>query len=89
MVNVQVVPRQIVRTKFLGPTDHRPARVKATTISGKSVTLSWDHALNMDENHARAAQSLIEQMNEIGGGWSGNWTGGNDGNGYVFVNNGS
>jgi hypothetical protein len=48
-----------VVTRFLGPTNHRGARVVATLPSGKRVTVAWDHALGERENHARAAALAI------------------------------
>jgi hypothetical protein len=53
--------------------------VKAIAEAG-SVTLSWDHALNGDQNHAKAAQALANKYK-----WRGRWfMGGFDG-GYAFV----
>lgn len=48
---------QAIVTKYLGPTNYRGARVKATCDAG-SVTLSWDHALNPEGNHRVAANHL-------------------------------
>lgn len=71
-----------IQTKFLGPTNCRGSRVKAYTETKLSVTVSWDHALNPPDNHARAAKALVEKME-----WGGEWVGGasGDGKGYVFV----
>lgn len=52
---------QAVETKFLGPTDFRGARVKASAEAG-TVTVSWDYALDVDENHDAAARALIVKM---------------------------
>jgi hypothetical protein len=48
-------------TKFLGPTNTRGSRVKAFLPSGLSVTLSWDHALNSQENHHKAAKACVQK----------------------------
>lgn len=56
---------QAIQTKYLPCTDYKPSRVKAWCQAG-SLTLSWDHGLNDDENHARVAQLLAEQL-----GWTG------------------
>lgn len=48
-----------VRTRYLGPTNSRGARVKATTASGLAVTVSWDHALNSTENHEAAFRAML------------------------------
>ncbi len=73
--------RQAIETKYLGPTNMRGGRVKARSEAG-SVTLSWDHSLNSDANHTKAAQALADKL-----GWSGDlWGGGHpDGRGCVFV----
>ena len=74
-----------VRTKFLGPTNHRGARIKATRTDHKSgdptVTIGYDHALDIRENHAAAATALIESL-----GWDDRpWVMGSAGVGYLFV----
>jgi hypothetical protein len=52
--------RRACFTRFLGPTDHRDSRVKAThCATRKSVTLSWDHALGTTANHALAAARVL------------------------------
>lgn len=53
--------RQAIVTKYLGPTNTRGARVKATADAG-SVIIGWDHALNSDQNHTRAARKLAEHF---------------------------
>lgn len=72
---------QAITTKFLSPTNTRGSRVKATAAAG-SVTVEWDHALNISENHAAAAQALIAKLE-----WDGEWFSGGtpDGTGEVFV----
>lgn len=65
--------RQAITTKFLGPTDYKGSRVKATCEAG-SVTLSWDHALNSDGNHEAACRALMAKLGwdgERAGGWLG------------------
>lgn len=52
---------QAILTKHLGPTDFRGARVKAWCEAGE-ITLSWDHALNVDENHTAAAIVLRDSV---------------------------
>src|SRR4051812_13534711 len=70
-----------INTKFLGPTDSRGARVKATSQAG-SLTLAWDHALGASDNHAAAASALASKLR-----WAGQWIAGGmpDGCGNVFV----
>ena len=75
---------QAIVTKFLGPTNVRGSRVKATADAG-SITLSWDHSLNVEENHRRAAEALRDKL-----GWNQPFygklhMGGLPGSGYAFV----
>lgn len=54
----------LITTRFIGPTNHRGARVKASFVGrDMSVTTSWDHALGVTENHAAAAESLVAKWN--------------------------
>jgi hypothetical protein len=73
---------QAIVTKYLGPSNVRGSRVKATAEAG-SVTLHWDDAKDTDQNHQAAARALAVKF-----GWDGIWHGGAlPGNaGYVFVN---
>lgn len=69
-----------IQTKFLGPTNHRSARVKATADAG-TITIEWDHRLGIAENHRAAAVALADRFN-----WGGEWIGGSlPGSGYAFV----
>lgn len=54
---------QAIQTKFIGPTNTKGSRVKATCWLG-SVTLGWDHALDSAENHKEALQAMCDKMNE-------------------------
>lgn len=73
--------RQAIVTKYLGPTDFRGSRVKASCQAG-SMTVSWDDALGTDENHTTAAKALASKL-----GWHGTWHGGGlpDGSGQCYV----
>lgn len=70
---------QAIKTKFLGPTNTRGSRYKASCDAG-SVTVGANHALNSERNHVAAMQALAKKL-----GWVGTWVGGGIGNGYVFV----
>lgn len=72
--------RQAIRTKYLGPTNFRGARVKATCDAG-SVTIPWDHAGNVEDNHRHAMAKLVRKL----GREPSRWKGGGIGDGYVFV----
>jgi len=52
---------QAILTKFLPPTDHKPAMVKAYAEAG-SVTLNWEHGWDAEDNHRTAVLRLIDKM---------------------------
>lgn len=58
--------RQAITTKYFGATDHSNARVRAKAQAG-SVTISWDDALDIEENHATAARVLAKKFGWLGG----------------------
>jgi hypothetical protein len=74
---------QAILTKFIGPSDRRGSRVKATAEAG-SVTIDWNHALNPERNHAAAARALALKY-----GWRAKYHGGGMPQGapyaYAFV----
>ena len=72
---------QTIKTKYHGPTNARGSRISATA-SGcrKRVTVSYDHALNAENNHKAAALKLMESLN-----WTGQYVGGHAQTGMVFV----
>jgi len=72
---------QAITTRYIGPTNTRGSRVKATASAG-SVTLHWDDALNSEQNHNRAAEALANKFK-----WKGTYYGGGmpDGKGNVYV----
>jgi hypothetical protein len=51
---------QAIVTKYHGPTNYKGSRISARADAGR-VVLSYDHALNADENHAKAAQALADR----------------------------
>lgn len=70
---------QAIVTKYLGPTNHRGSRVKATCEAG-SVTVAWDDALDVADNHAKAVRALLIKLD-----WDRSFIGGGTKDGYVFV----
>jgi hypothetical protein len=72
---------QAITTKYLGPTNFRGSRVKAT-CQAKSITLSWDDAKDVESNHDAAAKVLASSL-----GWNGTWVAGGlpDSRGNVYV----
>ncbi len=58
-------------TKFLGWTNTKPSRIKATMKDyPESVTISYDHDLD-GRSHQKAAKMLADKV-----GWGGVWYGG-------------
>ena len=72
---------QAITTRYIGPTNHRGSRIKATATAG-SVTIEYDPALNIETNHDEAAKTLADKFK-----WRGWWYGGGmpDGRGNVYV----
>ena len=60
----QAYALQAITTRYLGPTNTRGARVKATCEAG-THTVSWDYALSSFENHAAAARALVALLGWI------------------------
>ncbi len=88
--------RQAIETKFLGPTNHRGSRVKATACAG-SITVPWDYSYGAEDNHVFAARALALKLSWTaaralalmlswtdGHGFD-DWVGGSTNDGYVFV----
>jgi len=61
---------QAIVTKYIPPTNHRPARIKATAMAG-SVTISYDYANYHEWPFRKAAQALCDKF-----GWDWEMTGG-------------
>lgn len=68
-----------IETKYMGPTSTRGSKIKATD-GDNSVTVSYDHGLNTEDNHAKAAVTLARKFK-----WSGTLIGGGTKAGRVFV----
>ena len=52
---------QAIEVKYLGPTNSKGSRFKATA-SGGSVTISRDYALDTNMNELAAATALFEKL---------------------------
>lgn len=63
---------QAIQTKYHGPTNTKGSKITARAEAG-SVSVSYDHALNGQENHREAARALVAKL-----GWAdhGQWHGG-------------
>ena len=53
---------QTITTKFIGPTNTKGSRIKATCWLG-NVTISWDYSLDVEANHHAAVSELVEKLN--------------------------
>ncbi len=75
--------QQAIRTVYLGPTNSRGSRIKATAAAG-SVTVEYDYGAR--DPHAIAAQALLDKL-----GWKGDMIGGclpDGSNCFVFTRRG-
>lgn len=71
---------QAIQVKYLGPTNYRGSRYRATAAAG-SVTVPADDAKNVEGNVIAAAQALCDKF-----GWSKDMVHGQLADGsYVFV----
>jgi len=72
---------QAIETTYFGPTNTRGSRVVAKCQAGK-VSVSWDYALSVEENHDAAAKALASKLE-----WLGTWLRGAraDDKGNVYV----
>ena len=90
---IRTAPACMIRTRFLGPTDHRGARVVAEFVADKRsrVTVSWDYSHCGSEGHIPAVLALVAKANKERDamGWSridarALLSCGEDGGGYVW-----
>lgn len=72
---------QAITTKYIGPSNTKGARIKAT-CGGQSLTLGYRHDLSGSGVHAVAAMALARKL---GFDKSPSWTWGEIDGGYVFV----
>ena len=52
---------QAIETKYYGPTNTKGSKIVAKCARGK-LTVSYDHALNIDENHKAACGALCAKF---------------------------
>lgn len=71
---------QAIQVKYLGPTNYRGSRYKATAAAG-SITVGVDDALSIESNVIAAAQALCDKFGWVGGMVYGQLADGS----YVFV----
>ena len=52
---------QAIVTRYLGPTNYRGSRIKATADAG-SITISYPHELSGEDVHRAAAEALRAKL---------------------------
>ena len=67
-------------TRYLGPTDTRGARIRASDSDGNRVICSYPYELSGEAVHRVAAEELCRKMN-----WPGKLVAGGLKDGYAFV----
>jgi len=75
VAKAEVMTCGVITTKYLGATNHRSSRIKATSGSGKTLFVAWDSELDSLDNHAAAATFLAvaalgipaDQLTLVGG----------------------
>jgi hypothetical protein len=70
---------QAIQVKYLGPTNTKGSRYKATCQAG-SLTLAANYSLNYETNCKAAAEALANKL-----GWHGKWFGGATEKDMVYV----
>lgn len=53
--------KKAIITKYLGPTDFKGSRIKASCFGG-NVTVGYSSELSTEQNHALAAEMLLKKM---------------------------
>jgi|14BtaG_2_1085337.scaffolds.fasta_scaffold135357_1 hypothetical protein len=64
---------QTIETKYLGPTDCKGARIKATATCGEAVTIPYPHDESDTGKHIAAVRKLAAKLDWTGemiGGWT-------------------
>ena len=61
--------RAAIRTRYAGPTNSRGSRIIVTDSrffdeARQRHTYDWNHALDVNENHAQAAQAWFDKFND-------------------------
>jgi hypothetical protein len=71
---------QSIQTKYISATNKKGARIKATSSSNISTSVSYAYELSDEEAHFEAVKALCEKL-----GWAGELIAGSTKNGYSFV----
>jgi len=70
-----------IKTKYMGPTNSRGARIKASCKAG-AVSISYAYGMDPKDNHIQAVKALIMKL---GLAWGDSFAIGEDDDGCVFV----
>ena len=75
-----------ILTKYLGPTDHKRARIKAWSMDGRSVTIPYPHELSGEACYRKALEAWSDRYDPGSVGYlcRREWVGGETRNGYAF-----
>lgn len=71
-------------TKYLGPTNTRGARIVATSVGGRRVTIGYPHHLNGEACYREALAAWLEKHGSLRGVSALKWAGGETKGGYAF-----
>ena len=72
---------QYIETKYLQPTNTKSGRIKAkASCAYDSLTIPYDHSLDIEQAHAKAAMQLAAKLD-----WHGEYAAGGNDSGYVFA----
>ncbi|CAB4140590.1 hypothetical protein UFOVP669_48 [uncultured Caudovirales phage] len=52
---------QAIRTRYIGPSNVKGSRIQAK-CEAKTIYVSYEHALNIEENHKAACAALVAKM---------------------------
>jgi len=77
---------QAITTKYIGPSNTKGSRIKATCDAG-SITIPYPHELSGEEAHAQAAMALCRKLQWTAAeGYKADWVCGRSSiSGYTFV----
>ena len=75
---------QAIITKYCGPSNSKPTRIKAMCDAG-SIFVEYDHSRSTEQAYAKAAMMLARKLGWNGPEYLGHWRAGSYDYGYVFV----
>jgi hypothetical protein len=58
---------KIIETKYIGPTNSRGSRVKATDSNKNTITINWSSEFGLEQNHTNAALALLKKLADKNG----------------------